>query len=67
MLRTGLCDYSDAYILVTGTIKITGAGNDDAARQLDQRDKGVIFEYCMSFTDYINEILKQIMQNAQML
>ena len=58
MLRTGLCDYSDAYILVTGTIKITGAGNDDAARQLDQRDKGVIFEYCMSFTDYINEILK---------
>ena len=58
MLRTGLCDYSDAYILVTGTIKITGAGNDDAARQLDQRDKGVIFEYCMPFTDYINEILK---------
>ena len=58
MLRTGLCDYSDAYILVTGTIKITGAGNDDAARQLYQRDKGVIFEYCMSFTDYINEILK---------
>ena len=67
MFRTGLCDYSDAYILVTGTIKITGAENDDAARQLDQRDKGVIFEYCMSFTDYINEILKQIMQNAQML
>ena len=58
MFRTGLCDYSDAYILVTGTIKITGAGNDDAARQLDQRDKGVIFEYFMSFTDYINEILK---------
>ena len=39
MLRTGLCDYSDAYILVTETIKITGAGNDDAARQLDQKIK----------------------------
>ena len=25
MLRTSLCDYSDAYILVSGTITITGA------------------------------------------
>ena len=35
MLRSSLCDYSDAYILVSGTITINGAGNDDAARQLD--------------------------------
>ena len=32
MLRSNLCDYADAYILVKGTITITGAGNDDAAR-----------------------------------
>ena len=31
MLRSSLCDYSDAYILVSGTITITRAGNDDAA------------------------------------
>ena len=26
MLRSTLCDYADAYILVNGTITITGAG-----------------------------------------
>ena len=32
MLRSNLCDYADAYILVNGRIAITGAGNDDAAK-----------------------------------
>ena len=32
MLKSTLCDYSDAYILVKGRIKITGAGDDAAAR-----------------------------------
>ena len=32
MLRTSLCDHSDAYMLLSGTITITGAGNDDAMR-----------------------------------
>ena len=34
MPRSNLCDYADAYILVNGTITITGAGNDDATKQL---------------------------------
>ena len=33
MLKSSLCDYSDAYILVKGTITITGRGADAAARQ----------------------------------
>ena len=32
ILRSNLCDYADAYILVKGTITITGVGNDDAAK-----------------------------------
>ena len=32
MLRSNLCDYADAYILVKGTITITGVGCDDAAK-----------------------------------
>ena len=32
MLRSSFCEYADAYILVKGTITITGAGDDDAAR-----------------------------------
>ena len=44
MLRSNLCDYVNAYILVKGTITITGARNDDAARQADERNKGIIFK-----------------------
>ena len=44
MLMSNLCDYADAYIFVKGTITITGAGDDDAARQLDERNKGVVFK-----------------------
>ena len=32
MLKSSLCDYSDAYILIKGTIAITGAGADAPAR-----------------------------------
>ena len=34
MLRSNLCDYADAYILVNGTITITGAGDDDALKTI---------------------------------
>ena len=56
MLGTSLCDYSDAYILVSGTIAITRAVNDDAARRLDERNKGVIFKNCGPFINRISEI-----------
>ena len=46
MLKSNLCEYADAYKLVKETITITGAGNDDDARQVDERDKGVIFKNC---------------------
>ena len=39
MLKSSLCDYGDAYILIKGNITITGAGDDAAARQADERDK----------------------------
>ena len=35
MLKSSLCDYSDAYILLKGKIAITGTGNNAAARQED--------------------------------
>ena len=44
ILRSNLCNHADAYILVKGTITITGAGDDDAAKQADERNKGVIFK-----------------------
>ena len=45
MLKSSLCYYTDAYILVKGKITITGEGDDAAARQADERNKGVIFKY----------------------
>ena len=39
MLKSSLCDYSDANILVKGRITITEAGVDAAARQADGRIK----------------------------
>ena len=45
MLKSSLCDYTDAYILVKGKITTTGEGDDAAARQADERNKGVIFKY----------------------
>ena len=40
MLRSSICEYSDAYILVSGITTITGA----AAKQLHENSKGVIFK-----------------------
>ena len=54
MLRSNLWDYADAYILVKGTITITGNRDDDAAKRADQRDKGVIFKNCAPFIKCIN-------------
>ena len=67
MLRSNLCDYVDAYILVKGTITIIGAGDDDddAAKQLDERNKGVIFKNCAPFAKCINGINNTDIENAQ--
>ena len=55
MLKSSSCDYSDAYILVKGKITITGAGDDAAARQADERDKVVAFKKCAPFINCISE------------
>ena len=54
MLRSSLCDYAEAYILVKGTITITDEGDDDAARQADERNKGVTFKNCVPFSHLLN-------------
>ena len=58
MLKSSLCDYSDAYILVKGTTTITGPGDDATARQADERNKGVIFKNCGPFISCKSEIIQ---------
>ena len=56
---------ADAYIFVKGTITITGDGHDAAARNLDERNKGVIFKNCAPFTKCISRINNTDIDNAQ--
>ena len=65
MLKSSLCDYSDAYILVKEKITIIGRGADAAARQADERDKGVAFKKCAPFINCIREINNKQVDNAK--
>ena len=65
MLKSNLCGYSDAYILVQGNITITGEGDDAPARQEDERIKGVVFKNCATFTNCISEINNTQVDNTK--
>ena len=51
MLKSSFCNYSDAYILISGTRTTNGKEADDNVKRLDERNKGVIFKNCAPFTD----------------
>ena len=64
MLKSSLCDYSDAYILVNGGITIPGEGDDAASRHADERNKGVMFKNCAPFNNCKSEINNIEIDNA---
>ena len=51
--------------LLREEITITRAGADAAARQADERDKGVAFKNCAPFTNCISEINNAQVDNAK--
>ena len=65
MLRSSLCDYSDAYILVKGNITVNNTAADGAAA--NNTDKKVIFKNCAPFTKCISKINNTEIDNAQSL
>ena len=56
MLKSSLCEHSDAYILVTRTITITKARADAAAQRADKRNKRVTLKNQVLFTNCIGQI-----------
>ena len=52
MSGSSLCDYSDAYILVKGTVIVTNTGTEAAP---NNRDKKAIFKNYAPFIDCISE------------
>ena len=65
MLGSNLCDYADTYIPAKETIANNGAGDNDAEKRLDERNKGVIFKNCAPFTKCITRINGTEIDNAQ--
>ena len=63
MLKLGLCDYSDAYILVKGTISVAPAPPPEA--NPNNNNKEVVFNICAPFTDCIREINNTQVDNAK--
>ena len=62
-LKSSLCDYSDAYILVKGTISVNNTATAGAA--VNNNDKKVIFKSCAPFTNCISEINNIQVDNAK--
>ena len=56
MLKSSLCDYTDAYILVKGTIAVNNTTPADA--NANNTNKKFIFKNCAPFTNCISEINK---------
>ena len=62
MLKSSLCDYSGAYILVKGTITVN---NTAAGAAVYNANKKVIFKSCAPFTNCISEINNTQIDNAK--
>ena len=60
MLRLSLCDYSDAYILVSGTITVAALAAGGRNNNIQ-----VVFKNCTPFTNCISEINITQMDNAK--
>ena len=63
MLKFSLCDYSDAYILVKGTISANNTVAAGAA--VNNNDRKVIFKNWAPFTNCIREINNTQIDNAK--
>ena len=66
MLRSNLCDYSDAYILVKGTITVTtpGVNNNNANNIRDKRNRPVTVKNNAPFLSCITRINGELIEDA---
>ena len=63
MLKSGLCDYGDAYMFVQRTATVDDTSATDAAANTSK--KKLIFKYCTPFTDWISKINNSEIDNAK--
>ena len=63
MLRSSLCDYSDAYIFLKGNVTVNNTADDGAPA--NNTNKKVIFKSCAPFTNCISKINDTQIDNAE--
>ena len=65
MLRSNLCDYSDAYILVKGTITVTAPGANNGANNIrDKKNRPLILKNNAPFVLCITRINGKLIEDA---
>ena len=65
MLRSNLCDYSDAYILVKVTITVTAPGvNNNANNKRGKRNRPLILKNNAPFVSCITRINGELIEDA---
>ena len=65
MLRSNLCDYSDAYILINGTITVMAPGvNNNANNIRDKRNRSIILKNNVPFLPCITRINGELIEDA---
>ena len=65
MLRSNLCDYSDAYIFVEGTITVTAPGvNNNTNNIRDKRNRPLILKNNAHFVSCITRINGELIEDA---
>ena len=63
MIKSRLCDYSDAYMLVSGIISVEDTSAEGAAA--NNTNKNVMFKNCGPFTNCISEINNTQVDNGK--
>ena len=65
MLRSNLCDYSDAYILVKGTITVTALGANNGENNIrDKKNRPLILKNNAPFVSCITRINGELIEDA---
>ena len=65
MLRSNLCDYSDAYILVNGTITVTALGANNGVNNIrDKKNRSLILKNNAPFVSCITRINGELIEDA---
>ena len=66
MLRSDLCDYADAYILVNGTITVTANGDNNNANNIrPKKIRPLILKNNATFVSCITKINGELIEDAE--